>query len=263
MWNLTLSDRSFPGVPPEAIFERAGRTGIPKLLVHDESLRPIRKRRLGLLRSRDMEDWRGVSQRAEELDYSRPRLHALRFERLRAGVRLTGWAIAPRSPHLGDASRVRQYVLTAAAATAFLGARGLLLEGIDQWELNEAVSFIRHLLPALGGLHLTLWLRLSATSPFLSELPRKFVAAIRPWIALDLEDALPEDFRSLWAAVSASTSMVLFRYEPEFLDWWDREGRPLLKRTEFAGELVVTFPEIWGKDWRVWKQWVQEHGLLS
>ncbi|MFN3928253.1 MAG: hypothetical protein ACK4OK_01290, partial [Thermoflexus sp.] len=262
MWNLMLSDRSFPGSPPEAIFERAAGIGIPYLLMHDKHLRPSRKRRLGLWGGRDMEDWDGVSQWAEKLDYSRQRLHALRFERLRSGVRLGGWAIAPCSPRSGDASRVRRYMLTAAAAAAFLGARGLLLEGIEHWELDEAVNFIQHVLPAITSLRLTLWLRLPVTSSFLFELPRRFVAAVRPWIALDLETVLPTDFRSLWEAISISTSMVLFRYEPGFLEWWEQVGHPILKHAGFVGELVVTFPEIWGEEWKLWKRWAQEHRLL-
>lgn len=263
MWNLTLSDRSFYGLPLEDIFERAGRTEISHLLVHDDHLHPIRKRRLRLWGNQHEEGWRGVSQRAEELDYSRQRLRALRFERLRTGIHLTGWAIAPRSPRSGDALHVRRYVLTAATAAAFLGARGLLLEGIDQWDLEEAASFIQPLLPAFVGLRLTLWVQLPATSPFLLELPHRFAPAVRPWIALDLEGALPADFPSLWSVISNSVSMVLFRYEPGFLEWWDREGFLILKRMGFVEEVVVTFPETWGEEWRLWRQWAQEHKLLS
>ena len=151
MWRLALSDRSFPGFPPEAIFEQARRVGIPRIVIHDEILRPVQRRRLWRGRSLEIEEWREVSQWAEALDYRRPRLHAVRFERLRTGIHLVAWAIAPCPPQEAGASRIRQYALTAATAAAFVGAQGLLLEGMDRWEPGEALSFIRHLLPVLGG----------------------------------------------------------------------------------------------------------------
>lgn len=262
MWDLTLSDRSFPSSPPEVIFERARRTGILRLLMHDDSLRPMQKRHLWLWRTHDAKDWQRGSQRAEALDYSRRRLHALRFERLRAGIRLTGWAIAPSPPSLEDPSLIRRYILTAAAAATFLGAQGLLLEGMDPWGIEEAMNWIRHLLPALGGLHLTLWVRLSESSLLLLEVLHQFTGAIRPWIALDLEGAPPNDFPSWWPVVAPSTSMVLVRYAPDLLEWWDREGRSMLERTGFSGELVVTFPENLGNEGEIWRSWAQAHGLL-
>lgn len=264
MWRLTLSDRSFPGSSPEAIFEQAQRAGILRMVMHDEILRPIRRRRLWWWRSPDIENWREVSQWAEALDYSRPRLRALRFERLRAGVRLIAWAIAPRSSREVDASRIQRYALTAATAAAFLGAQGLLLEGTDRWEPGEAIRFIQRLLPVLGGLRLTLWLRLSAVSPLLLEVPRVFRTMIRPWIALDLEGALPGDFPALWDRIRPSVSMMMFRCGPEHLEWWDREGRLILERTEFEGELVVTFPEIAGNKNKgeMWRHLAQAHRLL-
>ena len=262
MWKLVLSDRSFPGSSPGAIFEQARRAGILRIVMRDEVLRPVRGRRLWWRRSQDREDWREVSQWAEALDYGRSRLHALRFERLRAGVRLIAWAIAPRSSTGVDAARIQQYALTAAAAAAFLGAQGLLLEGLDQWEPGEARTFIRRLLPILGGLRLILWLRLSEVSPLLLEVPREFGARVRPWIALDLEGLLPGDFPTLWDMIRPSVSMLIFRCGPEHLEWWDREGRPILERTGFKGELVVTFPAIAGGGWEMWKRLTQVHRLL-
>lgn len=259
MWRLTLSDRSFPGASPEAIFERARRVGIPHLLLRDEHLRPVRRRWPWPLGRAAGEGWRGVSQQAEALDYSRRRLHALRLERLRTGVRLAGWAIAPRPPGSGDASSVRRYALTAAAAAAFLGAPGLLLEGMDRWELEDSIAFVRDLLPALTGLRLGLWIRLSESSPLLPELPRRFPGTARPWIALDLEEAPPGDFPALWAAIAPHTPVVLFRCEPDAMAWWDREGGPTLRRAGFAGELVVTFPQTEMEGG--WARWAQAHGL--
>ncbi|GBD08308.1 hypothetical protein HRbin22_00542 [Candidatus Thermoflexus japonica] len=261
MWGLTLSDRSFPGSSPEAIFEQARRAGILRLVVHDEALRPVPRRRLWGRRDPDIEAWRAVSQWAEALDYSRPRLHALRFERLRAGVRLTAWAIAPRPPQEVGASRIQPYALTAAAAASFLGASGLLLEGMDRWDPGEAMTFLRHLLPVLSGLRLILSLRLSEASPLLLEISRGFRARIRPWIALDLEERLPGDFPSLWDKIKPAVSMLMFRWGPEHLEWWDQEGRPILERTRFEGELVVTFPEIAGDRWALWKNMAQAHRL--
>ncbi len=261
MWRLTLSDRSFPGFPPETIFEQARRVGILRIVMHDEILRPVRRRRLWRWRGQDVQDWREVSQWAEALDYSRPRLHALRFDRLRAGVRLTAWAIAPRPPGEVGASRIQRYALTAAAAAAFLGAQGLLLEGMDRWEPGEVIPFIRHLLPALGGLRLILSLRLSEASPLLLEISREFETGIRPWIALDLEGTLPGDFPALWGAIGPSVSMLMFHCGPEHLEWWDREGCPILERTGFGGELVVTFPEIAGSKWEIWRNLMRAHRL--
>ncbi len=258
MWRLALSDRSFPGVSLEAIFERARRVGIPRLLLRDEHLRPTRRHWPWPSERQVVEGWRGVSQWAEALDYSRRRLHALRLERLRAEVRLAGWAIAPCPPGSGDVSSVRRYALTAAAAAAFLGAPGLLLEGMDRWEVEASIAFMRDLLPALAGLRLRLWIRLSASSPLLPELPRRFQGTARPWIALDLEEVPPGDFPALWAAFAPYTSAVLFRCEPDAMAWWDREGSPTLRRAEFTGELVVTFPqEVEGE----WARWAQAHGL--
>ncbi len=206
-----------------------------------------------------MGGWRGVSQRAEALDYSRRRLHTLRFERLRTGVGLAGWAIAPRPPGSGDISSVRRYALTAAAAAAFLGAPGLLLEGMERWEPEDSIAFVRDLLPAFTGLRLALWVRLSESSPLLQVLPQRFQGTARPWIALDLEGALPGNFPTLWAAIVPDTPMVLFRCEPDAIAWWDREGGPTLRGSGFAGELVVTFPQMEMEGG--WARWAQAHGL--
>lgn len=262
MWKLALSDRSFPGSSFEAILEQTRRVGIPRIVMRDEVLRPIPGRRPWWRRGRDPGDWREVSQWAEALDYSRSRLHALRFERLRSKVRLIAWAIAPRSSTGASAVRIQQYTLTAAAAAAFLGAQGLLLEGMDEWDSGEALTLIRRLLPALIGLRLILWLRLSEGSPLLLQVPREFGASVRPWIALDLEGALPEDFSTLWDTIGPSVSMVMFRYGPEHLEWWEREGRPILEQTGFEGELVVTFPAIVGNDGETWRQLPPIHRLL-
>ncbi len=259
---MALSDRSFSGISPEAVFEQARRAGIPRLVMHDAGLRPIRRWRLRLLKRQDPEEWRGVSRWAEALDYSRQRLHAMRFERLRAGVRLVAWAIAPRAPDEAGASRIPQYALTAATAAAFLGAQGLLLEGMDSWEPGEALAFIRRLLPALGGLRRTLWVRLPGASPLLSGILRTFRATIRPWIALDLEEMLPEDFPTLWDMIRPSVSMIMLRCDGGLLDWWDREGCPILERTAFQGELVVTFPEVVGDLRKAWRRLAQAHRLL-
>lgn len=261
MWRLALSDRSFPGFPPEAIFEQARRVGIPRIVIHDEILRPVQRRRLWRGRSLEIEEWREVSQWAEALDYRRPRLHAVRFERLRTGIHLVAWAIAPCPPQEAGASRIRQYALTAATAAAFVGAQGLLLEGMDRWEPGEALSFIRHLLPVLGGLRLILLLRLSEASPLLLEVVREFKARIRPRIALDLEGAIPEDFPTLWSMMHPSVSMLLFRCAPEHLEWWDQEGCPILEQTGFGGELVVTFPEAAGSEGKIWRNLMRAHRL--
>jgi len=260
-WRLTLSDRSFPGAPPGVVFERARRIGIPRVLMHDEALRPLRTRRWWPIRGRDPEDWQGVSQWAEALDYRRPRLHAVRFERLRAGVRLTAWSIAPRPPQPEEAPRIRRYAATAAVAAAFLGAQGLLLEGMDRWEPEAALAFLRQLLPILAGLRRTLWVRLAEASPLWAGIPRAFGAAIRPWVALDLEGPLPRDFPSLWDARGPAVSMVLLRGEPEPLAWWAREGRPVLERAGFEGELVVTFPEATEAEWARWGNLARAYGL--
>lgn len=259
MWRLALSDQSFPGLSAEAIFERAQRLGISRLLLRDEHLRPIRRFWTRLLGERGKADWRGVSQRAEVLDYGRRRLHALRFERLRTGVRLAGWAIAPRPPDSADSLSVRRYALTAAAAAAFLGSPGLLLEGMERWTPDDSIAFVRDLLPALTGLRLILWVRLSKSSPLLRQLCSEFEGGARPRIALDLEDTLPEDFPALWTAIAPDTSMVLFRCEPDAMAWWDQEGNPTLRRSGFTGELVVTLPQAGTAE--AWAHWARAHGL--
>ncbi|MCS7251232.1 MAG: hypothetical protein RMK32_05945 [Anaerolineae bacterium] len=263
MWRLALSDRSFPGSFPETIFEQARRMEIVRLVMRDEVLRPPRRWNLGWRRGRELDSWREVSQWAEALDYSRSRLWGLRLERLRAGVRLIAWGIAPRLPRQENVSRIQRYASTAATAAAFLGAHGLLLEGTDHWEPGEAIPFIQHLLPVLGSLRLILWLRLSEVSPLLLDVPRLFPTTIRPWIALDLEVGIPEAFPALWDRIKSSVSMMMFRCEPGHLEWWDREGRVILERTEFSGELVVTVPEIPGKSWESWRHLVRGHRLSS
>ncbi|WP_376788760.1 hypothetical protein [Thermoflexus sp.] len=261
MWRLALSDRSFPGFPPEAIFEQARRVGIPRLVVHDEILRPGQRRPLWRGRSLEKEEWREVSQWAKALDYSRSRLHAVRFERLRTGIHLVAWAIAPCPPQEAGASRIRQYALTAATAAAFVGAQGLLMEGMDRWEPGEAMAFFRCLLPAFSGLRLILLLRLSEASPLLLEVAREFKARIRPWIALDLEEAIPKDFPALWSMMYPSVSMLMFRCTPEHLEWWDQEGCPILERTGFGGELVVTFPGAAGSEGKMGRNLMRAHRL--
>lgn len=262
MWELALSDRSFPGASSRAIFEGARRVGIPRVFMGDGILGAPRGRRWWPWGGQGTGEWRGVSEWGEALDYSRRRLHALRLERLQAGVRLVGWAIAPRPPGSVEMAHLRAYVLGAAAAASFLGARGVLVEGMDRWAPEEALDFLRLLLPALTGLRLALWVRLVGDALLLSEVVKGFPAAVRPWIALDLEGRPPEDFPALWTAIAPYTAVVLLRCEPEVLAWWRREGGPTVRGTGFAGVLGLTCPGILGKAREGGWGWAQADGLL-
>lgn len=242
MWQIALSDRSAPGRWPWAVFRLAERAGIGAVVLHDEELAPARRR--WPWTREDAGLWRGVSQRAEVLDYTRGRLHRLRLERLQAGVRLAAWGLSPRPPHaVPEPGTILRYTLTAAAAAAFLGARGLLLEGLAAWEPEAVAPFLQALLPALGGLRrmllvqvslrdLTLWKEIQAMAAF----------PVRPWAALDLMGEPSEGLPEVWDAMGIHVRMLMLSVTPPILEWWVREGAEGLRRAGFAGLLSVTVP---------------------